>query len=100
MIGHEEGVELAGLEFLDQLLDMGEVEIGIRPGAGIAPRAGVDADRPHERAELELTFCHCCILNFVIPGCASSRRPGIHTLRWWLWIPGSRHRAALCADPL
>src|ERR1700681_2140851 len=19
---------------------------------------------------------------------------------WWLWIPGSRHRAALCADPL
>jgi hypothetical protein len=20
--------------------------------------------------------------------------------RWWLWIPGSRHRTALCADPL
>jgi len=34
-----------------------EIEIGIRPGAGVAPRAGVNTDRPHERAELELTFC-------------------------------------------
>jgi hypothetical protein len=58
MIGHEEGVELSGLEFLDQALDMGEIEIGIRPGARIAPCAGMNADRPHERAELELTLCH------------------------------------------
>ena len=58
MIGHEEGVELSGFQFPDQLLDMREIEIGVRPGAGIAPRAGVNADRPHERAEPQLTFCH------------------------------------------
>src|ERR1700732_4351704 len=28
------------------------------------------------------------------------RRPGIHNPHSWLWIPASRHRAALCADPL
>ena len=61
VVGHEEGVELSGFELLDQLLDVREIEIGVRPGAGIAPRAGVNADRPHERAELELTFCHCPI---------------------------------------
>jgi hypothetical protein len=31
----------------------------------------MNADRPHERAELELTFWHGLILNFVIPGCVS-----------------------------
>jgi len=36
-----------------------EIEIGVRPCAGIAPRARMDADRPHERAEPQLTFCHC-----------------------------------------
>ncbi len=36
-----------------------EVEIGVGPRPGIAPGAGVDADRPHERAELELTLRHC-----------------------------------------
>ena len=39
-------------------LMMREVEIGVRLGAGIAPGAGVDADRPHEGAEPQLTFCH------------------------------------------
>ena len=58
MVGHEEGVELSGLQFPDQLLDMRKIEIGVRPGAGIAPRAGVNRDRPHERAEPQLTFCH------------------------------------------
>ena len=58
VIGHEEGVELAGLELLDQRLDVAEVEIGVRPGPGIAPGAGVDADRAHERAKLELPLCH------------------------------------------
>ena len=33
MVGHEEGVELAGFQLLDQLLDVREIEIGIRPGA-------------------------------------------------------------------
>jgi len=31
-----------------------EVEIHVRPCAGIAPSAGVDACRPHERTEMEL----------------------------------------------
>src|SRR5882757_10566477 len=30
----------------------------IWPCAGIAPRAGMNTDRPHERAEPQLTFCH------------------------------------------
>ena len=59
VIGHEEGVELAGLQFLDQLLDMREIEVGVGPCARIAPRAGVNGDRPHKRAELELPLCHC-----------------------------------------
>ena len=58
MVGHEEGVEFSGLELLDQPLDMRKIEIGVRPRAGIAPRAGMNADRPHERAEPQLTFCH------------------------------------------
>ncbi len=59
VICHEEGVELSGFEFPDQLLDMPEIEIGVRPRAGIAPRPGMNRDRPHERAEPQLTFCHC-----------------------------------------
>ena len=58
MVGHEKGVELPGFEFLDQPLDVGEIEIGIRPCAGIAPGAGMNTDRPHERTEPQLTFCH------------------------------------------
>ena len=45
----------ARLELLDRLLDVREVEIHVGPGAGIAPRAGVDAGRPHEGVELDLT---------------------------------------------
>ena len=74
VIGHEEGVELAGLEFLDQLLDAREIEIGIGPGAGIAPRAGVDGDRPHERAELELPLCHRPVSVLVVVGEEIGRR--------------------------
>ena len=59
MVGHEESVEFSGFEFLDQTLDMRKIEIGVRPGAGIAPRAGMNADRPHERAKPQLTFRHC-----------------------------------------
>src|SRR3954452_6714772 len=40
---------------------MREVEVGVRPRAGIAPRAGVNADRAHECAELELTLRHLLI---------------------------------------
>ena len=55
VVGHEEGVELGGLELLNCLLDVREVEVHVGPGAGIAPRAGVDAGRPHEGVELDLT---------------------------------------------
>src|SRR6185312_1843380 len=58
MVGHEEGVELPGLELLGHLFQMREIEVRIRPGAGITPRAGVQADGAHERAELQLTLCH------------------------------------------
>src|ERR1700733_15038255 len=64
MVGHEESVELSALQFPDQLPDMGKIEIGVRPGAGIAPCPGMDADRPHECAELELPLRHCPISIF------------------------------------
>ena len=66
MIGHEEGVELSGFQLPDQPLDMVKIEIGIRPRAGIAPRPGMNADRPHESTELELTLCHSLSL-FLTP---------------------------------
>ena len=68
MIGHEEGVELAGLQFLDQLLDAREIEIGIGPGAGIAPRAGMNGNRPHERAELKLPLWHLPVPYWLLLG--------------------------------
>src|SRR5665213_2817102 len=122
MVRHEEGVELAGLEFPDQLLDMRKIEIGVGPRAGIAPRAGVNADRPHERAEPQLTFCHGPIPCWLwlardrdeaAPRHRTRRRrlfcffvgpnttviPGRAVARarnpysrWWLWIPGPRPR--------
>ena len=54
MVGHEKGVELRPLQLLDRFLDVREIEIHVRPGAGIAPRAGMDRRRPHEGAEVEL----------------------------------------------
>ena len=54
MIGHEERIELAALERLREALEMGEIEIGVGKSAGIAPGAGVDGDRAHESAEMQL----------------------------------------------
>ena len=56
VVGHEEGVELAALQRLREALEMREVEVGVREGAGIAPGAGMDAGRAHEGAEPQLTF--------------------------------------------
>ncbi len=58
VIGHEEGVEFRALQRLDEALQMREVEIGVRKGAGKAPRAAMDADRAHEGAEPELSLLH------------------------------------------
>ncbi len=55
VVGHEEGVELCPLQRLDALLEMRQIEIHVRPCARIAPGAGVNARRPHESAEVELT---------------------------------------------
>ena len=54
MVGHEEGVELAALQRLREALQVREVEVGVGKGAGIAPGAGVDADRAHEGAKMQL----------------------------------------------
>ncbi len=55
MIGHEEGVELAALQGLNETLQMREVEVRVRKRARITPGPGMNADRAHEGAELELT---------------------------------------------
>jgi hypothetical protein len=55
VIGHEERVEPAALQRLREALQVSKVEICIGEGARIAPRPGVDAGRPHEGAEFELT---------------------------------------------
>ena len=46
------------LKRLDHVLRMLEVEVHVRPCAGIAPCAGVDRGGAHERAEAELTLSH------------------------------------------
>src|SRR6266540_3690121 len=56
VIGHEEGVEPGALQRLGEALEVGEVEVRVREGARITPGAGMDARRPHERAELQLTW--------------------------------------------
>src|SRR5262249_30530365 len=54
MVGHEEGVELAALESLNEALEVREIEVGIGVAAGIAPRPGMDAGGTHECAEAQL----------------------------------------------
>jgi hypothetical protein len=51
MVGHEEGIESAGFEFLRKAGQMLEVEVGIGQAAGITPAAGVNRSRAHESAE-------------------------------------------------
>ena len=54
MVGHEEGVEPPALQRPGEALQMREIEVGVREGARIAPGAGMNADRPHERAKPQL----------------------------------------------
>ena len=56
VVGHEERVEPAALQRLDEAFDVREVEVGVRVTARIAPGRGMDRGRPHEGAETELTF--------------------------------------------
>ena len=59
MVGHEEGVEPPALQRPGETLQMREIEVGVREGARVAPRAGMNADRPHERAKPQLP-CFAC----------------------------------------
>ena len=56
VIGHEEGVELAALQRLGVADQRLEIEVGIGRTARIAPGGGMDADRTHEGAQLQLAF--------------------------------------------
>jgi hypothetical protein len=59
MIGHEECVEFSGFELLRETRQMGEIEIGVRKGAGITPCARVETDGSHEGAEMQFAIiCH------------------------------------------
>ncbi len=55
MVGHEKRVEPAALQGLGKPDQVLEVEVGVGPGAGIAPPGGVDADRAHEGAQMQST---------------------------------------------
>ncbi|CAM2159799.1 conserved hypothetical protein [Paraburkholderia tropica] len=55
MIGHEKRVEARGFERLRKTFQMCEIEIRIGPCARKTPRAGMQADRAHEGAQMQLT---------------------------------------------
>ena len=44
----------AMLELLRETDQVLQIEVGVGPGAGITPPGGVDADRAHEGAEMQL----------------------------------------------
>ena len=57
MVGHEERVESAALQRLGEALQMREIEIGVREGAGIAPGAGVDVVGRMNAPSRNCRFC-------------------------------------------
>jgi uncharacterized NAD(P)/FAD-binding protein YdhS len=54
VVGHEEGVELGLLQFLNVALELRKVEVRVGRRARIAPSARMDAHRAHEGPELQL----------------------------------------------
>lgn len=56
VIGHEEGVEFRGFEFLREVGYVGEVEVGVWVGAWVAPCSGMEGDWAHEGCEVELSW--------------------------------------------
>jgi len=75
MIGHEPGIEAATLQGLRETDQVFEIEIGVGPGAGVAPPGGVDADRAHEGAQMQLAWSrHRCPVFGVAPSWAGRRR--------------------------
>jgi hypothetical protein len=63
MVRHEEGIKLSTFERFGKALQMAEIEICIRVGAGIAPAARMNGGWPHEGAEEQLfRFSHGSLL--------------------------------------
>src|SRR5712692_2673204 len=77
MVGHEPGVEAAALQGLRETDQVLEIEIGVGIGAWVAPPGGMNADRAHERAQMQLAWSgHRCPVLSVAPswaGCRSDR---------------------------
>ena len=58
MVRHEERVELSPLQGLGESLQVLEIEVGVGISAGVAPPRRMNADRPHERAKMQLSQSH------------------------------------------
>ena len=58
MVGHEERVEFSAFERLSETLQVLEVEVRVRIGAGIAPPPGMNSHGTHECAEAQLPVSH------------------------------------------
>ena len=78
MIRHEECVEAAAFQRLDEAYQMLEIEVGVGIGARYAPPRRVNADRAHERTEVEL-FGHArpfaCIAPQIWTSVVTFQRP-------------------------
>ncbi|BAV75684.1 hypothetical protein PCAU_3475 [Pseudomonas chlororaphis subsp. aurantiaca] len=77
VVGHEKRIETRPLQGLGETLEVGEVEVGVAIGARVAPGAGVNADRAHEGAQLELALGRHGKLLVTAPGSEDPQhRPG------------------------
>ena len=75
MVRHEPGVKAAALQGLGKADQVLEIEIGVGIGAGVAPPGGVDADRAHECAQMQLAWsCHRCPVLDPAPSWIGCRR--------------------------
>ena len=57
VVSHEEGVKLGPLKLLDELLEVGEVEAGVRICAWVTPCAGMKTDRAYEAVRCICFLC-------------------------------------------
>ena len=74
MVGHEPRVEAALFELLRKTDQVLEIEVGVGPGAGIAPPRRMDAHGPHERTQPHLPrTCHSCCSPVAVTGILAAR---------------------------
>src|ERR1700724_1657754 len=75
MVGHEPGVEAAALQGLRETDQVFEIEIGVGISARVAPPGGVNADRAHESAQMQLAWSrHRCPALGLAPSWIGCRR--------------------------